>query len=61
MSIKINCYFCFEDFDFYIETPNFRGIMSEIWDCSVCCSPNLIKFKVNASGLTILDVSDGNE
>ena len=61
MEIQITCFFCFEDFSFYLETKDFEGVLTDIWDCNICCNPNMIKVKINSKSITVLEVRDGNE
>ena len=61
MEIQIICFFCFETFSFYLEARDFEGVLTDIWDCSTCCNPNMIKVKINSKNITVLEVRDGNE
>ena len=57
---EIDCYFCFQTFEVFLETAGFQGKNSEIIDCTVCCNPNKIEYECRAGKITSLIVSDGN-
>ena len=53
MNLNIICHFCFESFEVQIESNN--ELTSEIWDCEICCNPNLIKYKIKDDIYNILE------
>jgi len=55
----IQCYFCFESFEIHVDP--FPGKNSEIWDCTICCNPNLITYTIENDNILRLEVSSGNE
>jgi len=58
----ITCYFCFEEFEVFLEVEeSFHGTNSEIYDCVVCCNPNKLEYYADGGEITITQVSDGNE
>ena len=59
MALTIDCFFCYEK----IVIPNEEEFSySEfIWDCDVCCNPNLIKYQLKNEEITNLEVTSGNE
>ncbi|MAV15846.1 MAG: hypothetical protein CMG08_03430 [Candidatus Marinimicrobia bacterium] len=59
MELTVSCFFCYETFELPLETNH--GMMEIIWDCNVCCNPNLIKYKFYNNIITDLEVSNGNE
>ena len=59
MDFAITCHFCHESFDIYLDLID--GSDSEIFDCSVCCNPNLIKFSIKNENIIILEITSGNE
>ena len=59
MNLNIICHFCFESFEVQIESNN--ELTSEIWDCEICCNPNLNKYKIKDDIIELLEVSSGND
>jgi hypothetical protein len=59
MALTIDCFFCYEK----IVIPNEEEFnYSEfIWDCDVCCNPNLIKYQLKNEEIIDLEVISGNE
>ena len=45
MEIQITCFFCFEDFSFHLETKDFEGVLTDIWDCNILLQPQYDKSK----------------
>ena len=62
LEYKITCYFCFEEFEIYVDIQeDFTGSNIEIYDCLVCCNPNKLSYEVYNGEISSLTVSDGNE
>ncbi|MBI89886.1 MAG: hypothetical protein CMG60_07350 [Candidatus Marinimicrobia bacterium] len=59
MGIDITCFFCFETFEIMIDLID--GPNREIWDCEVCCNPNLVSYKIIKQKVLVFDISSGNE
>lgn len=57
----ITCHFCFESFEIYLEIdPSFNGNNSDIFDCKVCCNPNMVNVIVSDGEIVSLSISSGN-
>ena len=58
----ITCNFCFEQFEVSSEVGSaFNGNNTEIYDCEICCNPNIMVYVVDHGEIIINNVSDGNE
>ena len=59
IDLAINCHHCVESFNIEIDT---RDVSDQIvWDCVVCCNPNLISYQFRNSELLWIKVENGNE
>ncbi len=55
----IHCHHCYESFDIEIDT---RDVSDQIvWDCEICCNPNLISYQFKNDELVWISVENGNE
>ena len=55
----ITCNFCFEQFEVSSEVGSaFNGNNTEIYDCEICCNPNIMVYVVDCEN-TILAVCQG--
>jgi hypothetical protein len=58
----ITCHFCFETFEIDLGIDqNFNGNNTEIFDCEVCCNPNMVYTEIYDGEVSSLTVSAGNE
>ena len=55
----IYCCHCYESFDIEIDTSNIFNQI--VWDCDICCNPNLISYQFKYDKLLWLEVENGNE
>jgi len=55
----IHCHHCYESFEIDIDA---RDASNQIvWDCEVCCNPNLISYTVKNEVLVHIEVSGDND
>ncbi len=59
METEVTCYFCYETFEVYFDL--IECIDTMIIDCDVCCNPNLIRYQISNSILSVIDIKSGNE
>ena len=55
----INCHHCYESFDIEINTSDISDQI--VWDCEVCCNPNLISYIIKNKVLIHVEVSGDND
>ncbi len=59
METEVTCYLCYETFEVYFDL--IECIDTMIIDCDVCCNPNLIRYQISNSILSVIDIKSGNE
>jgi len=59
METEVTCYFCYETFEVYLDL--IEGSDTVIFDCDVCCNPNLIRYQIRNNFISVIDINSGNE
>ena len=60
--ITITCHFGFETFHALLEIGgDFSGMITEIYDCEVCCNPNKLSIVVSDGSISSIQADSGNE
>ena len=55
----INCHHCFESFEIQIDQSDASNQL--VWDCEVCCNPNLISYIIKNNDIIHLEITGDND